>query len=242
MKRQVTVGPWARECATWLAKKDLVLLLSVTGIVGLLWAFLALASEVKEGDTTSFDEKIVRALRHPNDLSDPLGPYWLEESVRDITALGSPLVLFLLTAFVGGFLAMRRQYQALIFLIVAVAGGGLLNVGLKSLFSRPRPDLVPHLMKAGSTSFPSGHSMLAAVGYLTLGALLARLVEGMRLKVYFISVALVLAFAIGCSRVYMGVHYPTDVFAGWLLGLVWAIACWLAARYLQQRGKVEKEK
>ena len=242
VKRHTVLHSWARAGAAWLAKKDLVLLVSVAGLVLLLWGFFFLANEVKGGDTTTFDEKIVRSFRHATDLSDPFGPEWLEESVRDITALGSPLVLGLLTAFVGGFLVMRRQYHALIFLLVAVAGGGLLNLALKSLFSRPRPDMVPHLMSAGSTSFPSGHSMLAAVCYLTLGAVLARLVEGQRLRIYFISVALCLAFAVGFSRVYLGVHYPTDVFAGWLVGLVWAIACWLVARYLQIRGQVEKAK
>jgi undecaprenyl-diphosphatase len=116
----------------------------------------------------------------------------------------------------------------------------LLSTVLKDLFGRPRPTVVPHLFYVSSASFPSGHSMLSAVVYLTLGSLLARLVEQRRLKVYFLSVALLLSFLVGVSRVYMGVHYPTDVLAGWSAGLAWGLLCDLVARWLQQHGAVEK--
>ena len=89
-------------------------------------------------------------------------------------------------------------------------------------------------------SFPSGHSLLAAVLYLTLGALLARFAVRRHTKVYLLTVALVATFTIGSSRVYLGVHYPSDVLAGWCAGLVWALTCWLVARYLQARGAVGK--
>jgi undecaprenyl-diphosphatase len=89
------------------------------------------------------------------------------------------------------------------------------------------------------SSFPSGHSMLSAVIYPTLGTLLARLVPRKRLKIYFMLVALTLSFLIGISRIYLRVHYPTDVLAGWAAGLAWAAFCWTIAKYLQRRGALE---
>ena len=114
-----------------------------------------------------------------------------------------------------------------------------MNVTLKMLIDRPRPSVVPHLSQTLTTSFPSGHSMMSAVVYLTLGALLSRLVAKRRLKLYFLAVAVLLTLLTGMSRVLMGVHYPTDVLAGWAAGCVWASLCWLAARQLQRRGKIE---
>jgi undecaprenyl-diphosphatase len=122
---------------------------------------------------------------------------------------------------------------------VAVADTAVTTV-LKNWFDRPRPTVVPHLSIVSTSSFPSGHSTLAATIYLTLGALLGRFVRERRLRAYFLIVALVLSLLVGVSRVYMGVHYPTDVFAGWTAGLAWALICRLVARALQQRGAVEQ--
>jgi undecaprenyl-diphosphatase len=124
-------------------------------------------------------------------------------------------------------------------LIIATFGGLIISTLLKNIIARDRPALVPHLSYVTTSSFPSGHSMLAAVAYLTLGSLLARLVVEWRVKIYILLVALLITFAVGVSRVYMGVHFPTDVLAGWSAGLVWACICWLVARYLQHRGTVE---
>src|SRR3954470_7238136 len=135
---------------------------------------------------------------------------------------------------------MVRKYHAMWLVLIASFGGLLLSTGLKSLVDRPRPQLVPHLSQVYTSSFPSGHSMMSAIVYLTLGSLLARLVPSRPVKVYCMFVAMGLTFLVGISRVYMGVHYPTDVLAGWTAGLVWALLVWLAARALQRRGTVEK--
>lgn len=229
---------WHRGRA-WAGARDLRVLASVLVVVAAAWGFVALAGRVSDGSTRAFDEALLLALRERHDLGDPIGPAWLEEAVRDLTALGSPAILSLATAAVAGYLALRRAFHALLMLLAAMIGGAVLESGLKSLFARPRPDLVPHLVAVASPSFPSGHAMLSAIGYLTLGALLARLVRSVRLKTYVIGVALLATGLAGASRVYMGVHYPTDVLAGWTIGLVWAIVCWLVARWLQRRGAVE---
>jgi undecaprenyl-diphosphatase len=223
----------------WLGGLDLVLLLAVLAMVTGLLGFIAIADTVVEGKTQHIDERIVRALRDPADPSDPIGPHWLEEVGRDLTALGGVAVLSLVTAAVVGFLLIRRTYHAVGFVLVATVGGLVLSLLLKSAFSRPRPELVPHLSAVYTSSFPSGHSMLSAIVYLTLGALLARLFEGTAIKVYILLVAMLLTLLVGMSRIYMGVHYPTDVLAGWSLGLAWAILCWMAARRLQRQGMVE---
>ena len=231
---------WWRKGYGWLRSQDLIVLLMMLGVVVGLWAFVELADEVTEGDTRAVDEWVIKSLRDPGNLDDPWGPVWFEEGIRDITALGGITVLCLMALAVVGYVAMCRQYHAMGLFLAAIIGGGILNVLLKNLFDRPRPELVPALSHVSTASFPSGHSMLSAVFYLTLGALLARLVTKRRLKLYLVSVALMFTFLVGFSRVYLGVHYPSDVLAGWTIGLIWAILCWLVARHLQRRGAVEE--
>lgn len=231
---------WLNKGYGWLRSRDLVVLLSMLIITLGLWGFIRLAGAVRGGDTREADEWLLRAMRSKGDVRNPIGPVWIEEAVRDITALGSVTVLLMAVGAVSGFLIMRRQYHAFGLLLAALIGAGILNVLLKDWFDRPRPDLVPHLLRVGHASFPSGHAMLSAVVYLTLGTLLARLLEERRLKIYVLAIALGLSGLVGISRVYLGVHYPTDVLAGWTVGLIWAVICWLVARALQRGGKVEK--
>jgi undecaprenyl-diphosphatase len=235
MVQSMLRGGW-----NWARNKDLVFLLLSFTCVTTVWVFLEIADEVKAGETDAFDKAILRAFRNPNDLSDPLGPRRVEEAVRDITALGSVTVLSLFSGVVAVFLLFTRRFGAFLLLLSALGGGFLLNWTLKNYFARPRPEYVTQLHYVDSNSFPSGHSLLAAVVYLTLGALVSRLVAKRRHKVYVLSVALLLTVLVGVSRVYLGVHYPTDVLAGWSVGMLWAILCWLVARQLQHRGKVER--
>jgi undecaprenyl-diphosphatase len=215
------------------------LLTALVPVLG-VWVFVELADEVIEGESRRIDEAVLQAFRTPGDLSDPIGPPELEEAMLDITALGGWPVLILVTVAVAGYLLLRRQRRATVFLFVATGGGFLVSSLLKALFARPRPDIVPHLTSVDSPSFPSGHSMLSAVVYLTLGVLLSRMVGDRAIKLYFLGVALGLTFLIGLSRIYAGVHYPSDVLAGWSAGLAWAVLCWLVAGYLQRHGRVEQ--
>lgn len=206
---------------------------------GSLWAFAEIADEVLEGDSAAVDRVLLLLLRTPGDPADPIGPPWLEEIGRDVTALGGIAVLTLLTLTVATFLVLRRLRHAAWLLLAATSSGVLVSVLLKDAFARARPDLVPHGVHVASASFPSGHSMMAAIVYLTLGALLARVEPDRRIKAFLLAVAILLALLVGISRVYLGVHWPTDVLAGWTIGAAWALLCWLIARRLQQSGQVE---
>lgn len=220
---------------------DLVVMLCVLIVVVAAWGFIEIAGAVQDGSTQRIDERIILLFRNPERPEDPVGPKLTEEICRDLTALGGVAVLVLVTVAVAAYLWMKRMSHAMNLLLIATIGGLLISSVLKRSYDRPRPDLVPHLSQVYTSSFPSGHSMLSAVVYLTLGALLARFVHERRLKIYFITLALLLTGLVGFSRVYLGVHYPTDVLAGWMAGLSWAILCWLFARFLQRRGAVEEE-
>lgn len=214
-------------------------LLMFLAAVAAAWAFVEIAGNVTAGSTLEFDRRIVRALRRSDDPAVPIGPSWLGVAARDVTSLGGTAVLTLAFLAIVGYLLLVKKRQAIVFLSVAILGGVLVDVALKVLYRRERPDVVPHLDHAMSSSFPSGHSMLAAIVYLTLGALVARVTPGRLAKLYVISVAVTATLLVGTSRVFLGVHYPTDVLAGWAAGLLWALLCELAARALQKRGAVE---
>ena len=226
-------GLWAR-----IRLAEFSVLAAVLLVAGGLLAFMTLAQEIREGGTRAFDRAILLALRHPDDLARPIGPGWLQSLARDITAFGGTGILVLISLAVIGFLALAHKRGAAILVFASVGGGILLSSLLKSGFERPRPDLVPHAVQVYTASFPSGHAMLSALTYLTLGALLARIQPNRRLKFYILGLAVLLTFLVGASRVYLGVHWPTDVLGGWCMGAAWAMLCWLVARWLQSRGKV----
>jgi undecaprenyl-diphosphatase len=218
---------------------EIKVLLTVLGIVLSFWIFLLIANAVTAGTTQQFDLQIIQFFRHAADNS-PAGPYWMRDFMRDITALGSGVVIALFTLIVIIFLLMQRKYPELLLVLAVIVGGALLGFWLKEFFGRERPDLIYRLTDATSLSFPSGHSMMSTVIYLSLAALLARIQHQRKIRVYIVSVALFLAFIIGFSRIYLGVHYPTDVIGGWTLGLVWASICWFGARYLQRKQVIEQ--
>jgi undecaprenyl-diphosphatase len=212
---------------------------SILMIAALLLAFGLLAEEVIEGDTLPFDRQLMLALREAGNPSVPIGPPWLPEAARDISALGSTIVLGILLLAVVGYLLLVRRRAAAWLMLGAVLSGVALNSLLKLGFARPRPDLVAPLVRVVTASFPSGHATLSAITYLTLGALLARTHSQISLRIYFMTLAALLTVLVGLSRIYLGVHYPTDVLAGWCIGTAWAMGCWVLMTWLQRRGQVE---
>ena len=181
-----------------VAPKTLLLLAS---FMAAIWVFIEVAEEVVQGDIAAFDRATLLLLRLPNDPAMALGPFWLESVARDITALGSVTVLGLVVAAVTIFLWLDGKTRASLFVMIASLSGGVLAMALKAAFDRPRPNLFSHGDLVLSASFPSGHAMISAVVYLTLGALLARLVTPVKLKIYVMSLALLLTFIVGLSRI-----------------------------------------
>jgi undecaprenyl-diphosphatase len=225
----------------WRDRHELGILATIFLLAAGAWAFVELAENVMQGDTHAFDVLILLTLRNPMDLSDPIGPKWVEEIGRDFTALGGMAILMLLTFAVIGFLLLDHKRRTALLVAVAVGSGIFISLLLKQGFDRPRPDLVPHESFVYTTSFPSGHSMMSAVTYLTLAALLCRVQKRLRIKLYLLALAALLTVGVGISRVYMGVHWPTDVLAGWTAGAFWTLVCWQFGRWLQHRGRIEPE-
>lgn len=234
MEEEGRVGGGLDRFREWLTSLEWPILLVLALIVAGSWIFVGLADLIVENERQSsgFDEALLLALREPQDVSDPIGPGAFEAAVRDVTALGSAAVLSLITVSTAILLILRGNHRTAIILVIAIVGGTLLSVAFKDLFARPRPTLVPVEVRLSSFSFPSGHAMLAAVTYLTSGTLLARTQSRPVLKIYIMAVALFITVAVGLSRVYLGVHWPTDVLAGWTAGVVWALMVWLVANKL----------
>jgi undecaprenyl-diphosphatase len=207
---------------------ELRLMLAGLAVFGSIWGFLYVLDEVQEGGAARFDSAVLLAFRRPGQLATPVGPRWLQETARDVTALGGFTVLTLVVVLAVALLWLHRRRAQASVLVLAVLGGELLAQAIKVVVGRTRPDLVPHLDIVYSSSFPSGHSALSPIVYLTLAALVAA-GEGRRAqKVLLLAAALVLVLAIGVSRVYLGVHWPTDVLAGWALGAAVAVVASLA--------------
>ena len=210
-------------------------LIAVLTVAVLVLIFGLIAQAVAGGETSAFDRRLILLLRDPANPSAPIGPIWLQEAARDVTSLGSIVVLVIVTLAAAGYLFLARQRISAWLLLVAVFGGIALVDLLKAGFARPRPDLVLQATRVFTASFPSGHASLSAIAYLTMGALLARAQASTMIARYVLTLAAFLTVLIGVSRIYLGVHYPTDVLAGWCIGLAWATACWVVAEWLEAR-------
>jgi undecaprenyl-diphosphatase len=204
-----------------------------------LFVFGAIAEDVVEGEPFAFDRAILLDMRMPGSPAIPIGPVWLPEAARDLTSLGSFLVIGLILFSVAGYLLLERRRGDAWWILSAVLGGILLNDAIKLAIGRPRPNIIDPAVAVFSSSFPSGHASLSAIAYLTLGALLARTHRSIAMRIFLMSLAGAIAILVGISRIYLGVHYPSDVLAGWCIGSAWAIACWAIALWLQSRGQID---
>lgn len=223
---------WTHVTSFW-DKLDGAILLGMSVLLAASYVLVEVIDEVTEGETDHVDQAIVRWIASID------APRWFEELMRDCTAFGGTLVLALVTIAIGIFLIIRKQYHALTFLLTAVVGATILSLSLKGFFHRDRPTILEHRSHTMTSSFPSGHAMISAAVWLTLAVMLSRLEKSPFMKGYFICVGAFISLLAGVSRVWLGVHWPTDVLAGWMAGSIWAVLCYFFIRFLQARGKVE---
>ena len=221
--------PLTTRSAAWLWP---VLILAGLGALGLA---LHLTDEVSDHESYRFDTWILVHLRHAANTAIPIGPKWLELSAIDLSALGGFTLQWLLGGAAIVFLLYIRQRAEAAWLGASVIGASLFNTVLKQSLHRPRPEVVPHLTLVDNASFPSGHAMISAAILLTIGAMISETVKSTNARFCIMLFAGFLVFLIGLSRLYLGVHWPTDVLAGWCLGGVWALIVFAANRLLRRR-------
>lgn len=217
------------------AREHPIFTLVFIACLGIIYIFFGLLDEVLEGDSRELDTQILLMMRNAENHHDPVGPLWFEDMMRDLTALGGTIILTLITLASATYLFIIRQRHKAWFLLISVGTGILVSNAMKLGFDIPRPDLVPHGSHTSMASFPSGHSLMAAVVYLSIGALLAGSQTRYILRVYILSLAILVALLVGLSRVYLGVHWPSDVLAGWLAGSAWAMMVWLLWIFISNR-------
>jgi undecaprenyl-diphosphatase len=227
--------PHIRRVIRWFGSHDLVLVVALCVAASAIWVFTEIAEGVRERESHAIDRAVILAMRDGADRSDPIGPPWFEELARDVTALGGTVVLCLVTLGVIGYLLLRRARTQAVLLASSFVGAQLASTLLKLGFDRPRPDLVPPGAVVYTASFPSGHALVAAATYLTLAGMLAQVNKDRLIRGYVILLALLIVLLIGVSRVYLGVHWPTDVLAGWAAGGAWALLVWSGARWIARR-------
>lgn len=194
--------------------------------------FATLAERVMAGDTLHMDESILRSMER-------MGAPWLDNLALEVTALGARVVVWMVVLIASVFLWSSRHHYSAALLWVSMIGAGFVNAALKVSFNRPRPDVFPwRTQHVGLASFPSGHAMTSIVVYGTLAFLIARLAPTRLLRRLTWALAIVVILLIGWSRLYLGVHYPSDVLAGFVMGAAWAVICGLgieAVRYFRSR-------
>ncbi|UVO50520.1 phosphatase PAP2 family protein [Sphingomonas sp. SUN019] len=197
-------------------------LLWAAGIGAVAIALMLLLGFVIDRWPFAFDQRIIIGVHGA-------GPPWVRKSMIDITALGGGTVLTMVTVATAALLLLRRLWITALLMVIATISGSTIVQALKVEFARARPDIVDHIVVASGNSFPSGHAANSAIVYLTIAGLLSQVVRGRSTRNFVIAVAVLLVGAIGMSRVYLGVHWPSDVLAGWSFGTLWALAWWWAA-------------
>jgi len=202
------------------------LLIAAIGVM----TFVEVADDMTEADGQAFDRQVLAMLRpYADDPGRPWGPWWLEEAAADITSLGGISVLGLFALIVVVFLLSQRKWLSASLLALGLVGGVLLSEGLKAVFERERPPAAAQAVETINASFPSGHALMATVFYLSIAVMLTRAFPRRRFKAFVLGVGILLAVLVGLTRIYLGAHWASDVFAGWAVGAAWAMALWLAS-------------
>ncbi len=210
-------------------------IVAVVALVCAGGALLLLGALIDHGLQFGFDRAILLWVRGGVAHGVPPGPPWLTQSIIDLTALGGPTVLVLVAALAAGLLIVQRHWLTLALVIGGTISGSIVVTLVKALVGRTRPTVTDHLVAAYNASFPSGHAANSACVYLTLALLLLQITEHRAVRRYGLGAAVLLVTAIGCSRVYLGVHWPSDVLAGWTFGGLWAVAWWAIGAAIRLR-------
>lgn len=204
-------------------------------LAGAVLVVTLLGATIARGHQFAFDRAIMLALRTPGDLATPVGPAWLKQVMIDVTALGGETVLTLVVVIaVGYLLAARHLLTAALVFGGTVSGSIAAKLG-KGFVGRERPALVDHLVEVSSASFPSGHATNSAIIYLTIALTVMQIVPSRAARSFLFAATIAVVLTIGASRVYLGVHWPSDVLAGWSAGALWALAWWALGSWLRLR-------
>lgn len=217
--------PALTDTPPYLSARILALLALVAGLA----IFVVLSVWVTGGYTEIIDERIFLGLRDPLELAGTGRSLWLRETAADLTALGGYPVLVFAGFLILVALLVAGERRAALFLILTLTSGSAVSSGLKLWFDRPRPDLVDHLDQTFTSSFPSAHAMVSMVGWIAFAMISSRFLSQAALRRFVFGAALCIALIIGITRIYLGVHWPSDVLAGWAAGLAWVSLCWLIA-------------
>ena len=208
-------------------------------LIGLM-SFFTIAAAVAAGLTKNYDQIILVSLRSSGNLSFPLYGKWLLPVMKGITSLGNTESLTLITIIISFYMILKKEYSTAVILVASVLSASLIDILLKSAFARTRPAVVPHLVAAYYYSFPSGHAFITTVLFSSLEFILLKSVSRRIIKYFTISLTVTVLFLIGFSRVYLGVHYPSDILGGWSAGLFWFSFVWIfsekIAKYPLEKG------
>ena len=202
---------------------------STLGLILAMWLFDA------RGALLALDQRIFDALAA---WEPPAGAETIRGIVRDVTALGGLTVAGLVSVSAAVYLLALGRHREAVFLLAIVGIGVALAFVAKELVGRPRPPAPPGAPHVSSPSFPSAHASTSAVVYLTLAVIVVPLLQSRLARVYTTLLAILLALTIGASRMYLGVHWFSDVVGGWMLGIGWTLIAWIAHRHLVQRGYI----